>query len=380
MRRARSVALALAGLAAAAAPAAAQGSAFALRGLGWAGRPVSARAAGFGGGLSALDPEMSVNPAVLARWRSVAGWAVAAPTRREFDGTAGPVENETVRFPLIGFATSVRGRLSVGFSFSDYLDRTYAIVVRDTLVINGTPEPYKDAARSLGGVSDVQLGVGYRLRPSLLVGAGFHYYLGSVRLTAQRVFDNVAYLDVLEAGITDYRGLGVAAGLVFQPTASLDIGLSGRVNGSLRAEDLREGTVVQVPLAHEAALGVRLQVVPGVSLAGTAQWAGWSRANEALPQSSGGARDTWALSGGLEIQRVTLIRLRTPLRAGYRVRQLPFLSLGEGVDEQAWSFGFGFTFAQDRANLDFAFEQGSRAAGPTEERFTTGFVGLTIRP
>jgi hypothetical protein len=377
MRRAL---LVLAALAAWAAPAAAQGSAFALRGLGWAGRPVSARSAGFGGGLSALDPEMSVNPAALGRWRSVAGWAVAAPTRREFEGVTGPVENETVRFPLIGFATAVRSRVSVGFSFSDYMDRTYRLQVRDTVVINGTPEPYRDAARSLGGISDVHLGVGYRLRPSVLVGAGFHYYVGSVRLTAQRVFDNPAYIDVLENGIIDYRGMGVAVGLIVQPSASLDIGLSGRVNGDLRAEDLRERTVATVPLAHEAAAGVRLQVVPGVSVAGTAQWAGWSRADASLPQASGGSRDTWALSGGLEIQRVTLIRLRTPLRAGYRYRQLPFLSLGEPVDEQAWSVGFGFSFGQDRANLDFAVDKGSRAAGTTEERFTTAFVGLTIRP
>jgi hypothetical protein len=323
---------------------------------------------------------MSVNPAALARWRSVAGWAVAAPTRREFDGVRGPVENETVRFPLIGFATAARSRLSVGFSFSDYLDRTFRIDVRDTLVINGTPEPYTDAGRSIGGITDVQLGVGYRLRPSLLVGAGFHYYVGSVRLTAQRTFDNAAYLDVLVNGTTDYRGMGFAAGLIFQPSASFDVALSGRVNGSLRAENRVDQTVLNVPLAHEAAAGVRLQVVPGISLAGTAQWAGWSRANADIPQASGGARDTWALSGGLEIQRVTLIKLRTPLRAGYRFRQLPFLSLGEGVDEQAWSGGFGFTFAQDRANLDIAYEQGTRAAGPTEERFTTVFVGLTIRP
>ncbi len=321
-----------------------------------------------------------MNPAALGRWRSVAGWAVAAPTTREFDGVRGPVENETVRFPLIGFATAVRSRLSVGFSFSDYLDRTYRVDVRDTMVINGTPEPYQDAARSLGGVSDVQLGVGYRLRPNLLVGAGFHYYLGSVRLTAERVFDNAAYLDITENGITDYRGMGLAAGFIFEPSPALDIGVSGRINGKLRAEDMRERDVVYVPLPHEAAVGVRLQVVPGISVAGTAQWAGWSGANDALPQASGGSRDTWALSGGLEIQRVTLIRLRTPLRAGYRYRQLPFLSLGENVDEQAWSVGFGFAFAQERANLDFAVDKGTRVAGTTEERFTTGFVGLTIRP
>lgn len=362
-----------------AAPARAQGSAFALRGLGWAGRPVSARTAGTAGALATFDPQMSVNPATLGRWTSVAGWAVAAPTRREFDGLRGPVTNETVRFPLIGFAASTPYKFAVGFSFSDYLDRTYQIETRDTLVINGTPQTFRDAGRSIGGISDIQLGVGYRLRPSLQIGAGFHYYVGSVRLTAQRVWDNPFYLDIIEASITDYRGAGLAAGALLQPFRRMELSLSGRWNGSLRAENVA-GEVVTVPLPHEANVGLRLQVVPGVLVAGSAQWAGWGRADATLSTPGGGARDTWAMSAGAEVQRVTLIRLRTPLRAGYRWRQLPFLSLGQTVDEQAWSAGFGFSFSQDRANLDIAVDQGSRSAGTTTETFTTIFAGLTIRP
>ena len=376
----RSVFPVLALLMVGAGPAAAQGSAFALRGLGWAGRPVSARSAGMAGAMAAMDPEMNVNPAALGRWRSVAGWAVAAPTRREFEGTRGPVENQTVRFPLIGFATSTPYKVSIGFSFSDYLDRTYQIRVRDTLDINGKLEPYQDAARSVGGISDIQLGAGWRLRPTILLGAGLHYYVGSVRLTAQRVFDNAAYLDILEVAITEYRGMGIAVGALLQPLPSLDIALSGRYNGSLRAENT-SGQIARVPLAHEASVGVRYQLVPGIQLAGTAQWAGWSRADGDLATSGGdGARNTWAVSAGAEVPRVTLIRLRTALRGGYRWRQLPFLSLGQTVDEQAWSVGFGFSLAQDRANVDIAVDKGSRAAGATEERFETLFAGLTIRP
>jgi len=378
MRRALALVLALA--AGASAPAAAQGSAFALRGLGWAARPVSARSAGFGGAFSIVDPQMSVNPAGLGRIRSVAGWAVAAPTEREFDGIRGPVQNQTVRFPLLGFGTSLPGRVSLGFSISDYLDRTFEIQTKDTVVINGTPEPFQDDAKSVGGISDVQIGAAYRWRPTFLVGIGFHYYIGSIQLTAHRTFDNVAYIDVFEAGTTDYRGAGVAVGAIWQPFPSLDLGASGRYNGKLRAEDTRTGDLAHVPLPHEAAFGLRWALVPGVTLAGSAQWAGWSRTNGYFPMASGGARDTWTLGAGVEIPRVTLVRLRTPLRAGYRVRQLPFLSLGHNVDEQAFSVGWGFNFAQDRAVLDFAVDKGDRHAGPTKETFTTLFVGVTIRP
>jgi hypothetical protein len=270
--------------------------------------------------------------------------------------------------------------VSVGFSISDYLDRTYLVRTNDTVVINGTPEPYQDNAKSVGGISDVQFGAAWRGRPTFLVGAALHYYLGSVQLTAQRTFDNIAYIDVFERGTTDYRGVGVALGAIMQPFPSLDIGVSGRYNWDIRAEDVRTGAVVHVPLPNEGAVGMRWAIVPGVIVAGSAQWAGWTSANGHIPMASGGARDTWTLGAGVEIPRVTLIKLRTPLRAGYRFRQLPFLSLGQAVDERAWSVGWGFNFSQDRATVDFAVDKGDRTAGTTTETFKTLFVGLTIRP
>ena len=65
MLRPRLLAIVTGLLAAGAVPALAQGSVFSIRGLGFEGRPVSARAAGSGGALDMFDPQMVSNPAAL---------------------------------------------------------------------------------------------------------------------------------------------------------------------------------------------------------------------------------------------------------------------------------------------------------------------------
>src|SRR5258708_37082445 len=104
MMRARAAMLTLVLAAFSSGRAHAQGSVFGLRGLGWLGRAVSARAAGTGGALDLLDPERSAHPAALARVRSVAGWATAAPTARTVPRPHRSADPPPGRFPPFGFA------------------------------------------------------------------------------------------------------------------------------------------------------------------------------------------------------------------------------------------------------------------------------------
>ncbi len=358
----------------------AQGSAFALRGLGWPGRPVSARTGGTAGATGMFDPEMAMNPASLARWRSVAGWAVAVPTVRSFTGPGGDADLRTTRFPMFGFASVVRSRLAVSVSFSDYLDRTYTIEQRDSIVLRGQVERYRDAGRSIGGVSDLMIGGGYRLSRSVGVGLAYHYYLGSTRLAAQRAWDNFGvYEDVTIASNTDFRGMGVGAGVIAS-SRRVEAAVSARLNGTLRSEN-STGTRAETPLPHEVGGGLRWELAPGVFANASGQWQGWSRADADLRAAGQeGARDTWSLGVGAEVLSTRLLRVRTPLRLGYRWRQLPFPSMGADLDERAVSGGLGLSLAGDRTTFDLSAERGSRSAGSSKETFTTVFVGLTVRP
>jgi len=354
----------------------AQGSVFALRGMGWSARPVSSRTAGTAGAMAMFDPAMALNPAAMSRWRSVAAWAVAAPTSREYKSPFGNADLQTVRFPLIGFAAPVPPRTTLGFSLSDYLDRTWTLTQRDSMLLNGTMEPYTDAGRSVGGVTDIQVAMAYRVHSGLQVGAAFHLYLGSTRLTAQRVFDNTVYEQIIEQSSTDFRGPGVGVGVSYV-RGRLELGLSGRLNGKLLSTNTG-GNEAKTRLPAQLGLGLRWQPVSGVFLAGSAQYDAWSSADESLVSER--ALDVWSLAAGVEVLNVTLIKVRTPMRFGYRMRRLPFTSLGEAIEESGFAAGFGLNLARDRATVDLSFERGSRETPQAKETFNSIFVGLTVRP
>jgi len=378
MLRPRLLAIVTVLLAARAAPALAQGSVFSIRGLGFEGRPVSARAAGSGGALDMFDPQMVSNPAALTRWRSVAAWAVAAPTFRTYQAATGNADQQTMRFPLFGFAAPLPPRAVIGFTFADYLDRTWTIQTTDSTLLRGVNEKFTDAGRSIGGISDAQFGAGYRLSPTIFVGLGFHYYLGSTRLTAQRLYTNPAYLQILEQSQTDFHGVGIGGGVIWT-LPHLDLAASGRLNGSLHSNNTT-GNETSTPLPNEFAAGARWQAVPGVFLGVSGQYDGWGKAASALAATGQGAKNVWAVAAGAEVLRVSLLGLHTPLRLGVRSRTLPFPSQGATISEHAASVGIGFNLAQDRSTIDLAFDAGSRSAGGAKEKFQSLFVGLTVRP
>jgi hypothetical protein len=82
----------------------------------------------------------------------------------------------------------------------------------------------------------------------------------------------------------------------------------------------------------------------------------------------------------VEVALVKLFGEVTPLRAGYRWRQLPFAVGTDSLSERAVSGGLSFTLAGGRANVDVGMELGTRTAGPLKESFTTLMVGVSIFP
>lgn len=364
---------------------AADDSVFGIRGLGILGRPHSAQSAAAGGGFALFDAAGGVNPAALSRWRGVAGWAVGSPSRRRVETAGGEASLTSTRFPLIGFSTVVGQRLFVGVAISDYLDRTWS--VRSTLdtTLRGSPVQITDKSKSIGGVSDLRLGAAYRLSSTLAIGAGFHVLTGSTRLEVTREFDNAAYQNFRDLAVTDFSGVGFSAGALATVRPNLVLGGSLRVSSSLRAKRT-SGQRASVALPIELGLGANYTPVPGVAVASSVGYATWSRAaDDLVAAGQARSRNVWSLGAGLEVETIRFGAARLPLRVGYRWRQLPFPSLGSAgipapLGEHAVSGGFGLSLAGGRTTVDASVERGTRKAGDTAERFTTAFVGLTVRP
>ena len=389
MTRPSSLVIAAALLAATAANAVAQESAFAIRGLGFLGWPVSARSAGMGGGDALFDGSSAVNPASLASWHSLAGWAVGAQSQRSVDAGTGTASLRSMRFPLFGFATPIGRRLIVGVSVSDFLNRNWEVQQSDTVVPRDSAVPVTDRTKSVGGVSDIRFAAAYWLSDRIAVGAGLHVLTGSTQTAIERDFpSDSAYSTFGQITQTEYRGTAGSVGLFVTPAPRVVLGASAQFNGPLRATN--PGVSARVHLPTELSAGIYLGPLQGITVSSFVSHANWSVASADLTAAGqAGARDVWSLGIGAQLTSVRVFGQVAPLRAGYRWRQLPFLvpepnatlpTRTVPLNEHAVSFGIGFLMAGGRANLDLALESGSRVAGAVSERFTNLLVGVSIFP
>lgn len=379
-RSCRSTALAACVLLVGAPRATADDSGFGIRGLGILGRQMSGRSASAGGGFGMFDAAGGLNPAALSRWRTIVGWAVSAASRRRLSAGAVDASLTSTRFPSFGFATLLGERLVLGVSIGDYLDRTWSVSREDTVILHGTPVASRELTSSTGGVSDLRLAAAFRLSPAVAIGLGVHSLAGSTRVEVRREFADDAFLDFSDRAITEFSGFGVSVGALAAVRPSLALAASLRLNSDLEASST-SGARAAVALPVEMSLGAQFTPVAGVSGAGSVGYATWSRAADDLADAGEErSRDVWSVQVGLELETSGLGSTRLPLRLGYRWRQLPFPVGGEALGERAFSAGIGLDFAGRRATADLGVERGTRAAGGQSERFTTGFVGLVVRP
>jgi hypothetical protein len=360
--------------------AAADDSVFGIRGLGILGRPMSGRTAATGGAFAVFDAQALLNPAALGQLEGVSGWAVGSPSRRRVVGVGDAATLQSTRFPLFGFGTLLSRKLVLGVAIGEYLDRTWSVRRADTLALRGTSVPVEDVSRSVGGVSDLRLAGAYRLSPRITLGAAVHALAGSTRLTVSRDFGPAEYQDFSAVAVTDFSGLGVSVGVLASVRANLGFAASLRAGTRLKASS-SAGPRARVSLPLEFAAGARYAPVSGVRLAGTVTYAGWGRAaDDLVAAGESRSRDVWSVGAGLDVERLDLGAVRLPLRLGYRWRQLPFPIGGVQLDEHAIAGGVGFTMAGGRTSVDLGLERGARTAGAQRETFTTGWLGVTVRP
>jgi hypothetical protein len=359
-------------------------SVFGIRGLGLLGRPLSARVFSSGGAFALFDGTSALNPAALGQLGGAAGWMSIVGTSRRF--TDGPLSASlgSTRFPLFGFATTAGRRAVVGVSIGEYLDRTWAIATTQDTLLRDTAVTFTDNASSTGGVSDVQVGGAYRLTGAITAGLGVHFLVGSSQLSIHRAFSLTGFSAYSEISTTEFSGLGLSAGLTARIGPRLAAAGTIRLNGSLKASS-SSGASARIALPVEVSGAVLFAPTQTVGLAATVGYQSWSgSAADLAAAGQPGTRSVWNVSVGAEL---TMVRWRgnlVPVRLGYRWRQLPFPVVSGGtiapLGESAVSAGLGMGLAAGRATLDVGVELGSRSAGTARERFTTGFVGLTVRP
>jgi len=345
----------------------AQDSQFGIRGLGTPGRWESVRSRSTGGAFGPFDPLSPLSEAGLADVPQLTATAMQTASYRDATVAGTTSALRATRFPLLNVAGRVHRRLAIAAGFTTYLDRSWDVTQRDSVLLRGTLERYTDEITSDGSIADLRLAAASRLSRRIAVGAGLHLLSGSTRETAERRFDDTSFHSVQQLAEVRYSGIGVSGSLLLGVAPGLSVTGWARADNRLRAT-VADTTSAETDLPRMAGGGILLAPSPSVRFAGSVAWRGWARAGA-------GAFDTWSWSAGAEIGSGHM-----PLRFGVRGGQMPFGPGPTAPTEFAAAAGTGRAFAQGRALLDVGVERLERRGGGLTERVWTALVGLTVRP
>jgi len=357
-------------------------SQFGVRGLGFPGRGLTARALATGGAFGLFDPESSLNPAALGAATSVTSVFTIMQDNLHQENPAGTASTRDTRFPLLMVVGPVRqSKAALGLSYSNYTSRDFTVATADTIDLRGVPVGITDSISSRGGLSDLRLAGAYRIQNRWLFGAGLHIITGSTRLDSRRSFDDPAYLPSRQTAEVSYLGVGGSAGIIRQFGRGFAVALTARSDGHLNVDrdSLRVSTI---DLPYTFGLGLRWQAATKLDLAAHTLVRTWSSANSDLLEQGGtGAQNTLEVAAGLEFTPNPRRPFSTPLRLGGHYASLPFpLVVGAQGHEFGLSGGSGFRFAQQRGGMDFTVEHVWRSEGAYSERGFLLTLGISVRP
>jgi hypothetical protein len=359
-----------------------QSSQFGVRGLGFPGRGLAARAMASGGAFGLFDPESSLNPAALGTIPVLTAVFTINQGFRQQENPAGTASTRDTRFPQLMVVGPIRQpAAAIGFSYSNYTNRDFTIATASTIDLRGVPVGVTDSFSSRGGLSDVRLAGAYRIQDRWLLGGGFHVITGSNRLESRRSFDDPNYLSSRQRAEMSYAGIGASVGAIRQFGPRFAVAAMARWDGHLKVDrdSLRVGTI---DLPYTFGLGIRWQPVPTLDLATHTIVRTWSAANSDLLQQGGiGAENTFEVSAGAEYTPDVKRPFRQPIRLGAHYSRLPFpLVPGEQGHEYGVSVGSGMRFAEQRGGIDLTLEHIWRSEGAYSERAWVLSLGMSVRP
>src|SRR5258705_213383 len=346
----------------------AQDSQFGIRGLGTPGKWESVRARTTGGAFAPFDAFSPLTDAVLADVRRMSASVTSGASWPSVDAVGLQSSVRGTRLPAMVITGTVKRRIVVGGGFTAYLDRSFGVVIQDTIDLRGVQQPITDQITSDGAVSDLRIAVAARLHNRLALGLGLHRLTGSTRVVATRSFADSSYRSTTARDEVAYGGVGGSASLLFDVTSDLRVAGWFRSDSRLRA-DVGGITVAENDLPLTYGAGVQWRAGAQASVAGTALWRNWGAV-----QSVANAHDTFNWSFGAEIGSPG-----SPFRLGARGGKLPF-GLGKAPTEVGYSAGLGRQFSGGRGRLDIGLERLQRTGLGLSERVWTVLVGLTVRP
>ena len=356
--------------------------ALSLQGLGYPTGGMSARAEATGGGIADFDPLSLVNPASLAAVGSSSLFFQYSPEFRRVTAGSNTAKTTTARFPVIAGALPLGQAWTLGLSASTFLDRSSETSLVRRMQV-GAPTDLVDVSersKVLGAINDVRFALAWAATPEFHIGVGAHVFAGSNRITFSRVFpDSSRYLSTAERGRISFAGFAGSLGIEYRPSRVIGFALSGRKGGNLRAQS-GDTAIGSGRLPDHYSASVTYEGIPGAVVSARVAHDAWSSLSS-LSSSNTKAFDGWDTGVGVEATGPSILQRIVVLRAGGRIRTLPFGFNGEKVSETSFVAGLGVPLARNRASFDFSVQRAQRTTGSDvkERGFILSF-GLRVTP
>jgi hypothetical protein len=353
------------------------------QGFGFPTGQFSTRSLGTGGALGEMDPLSPINPATVSLLGSRTIFFQLEQERRTVKTPGGGSEpTSTARYPVVFGALPVGSNWMVSLGSSTLLDRTSSTSFRSTQFLpSGDSVPINTKFGIDGAMNDVRLAAAW-IPPSatwLHIGVGAHAITGRNLITVTQAFEDSAQF----SGFTQQRTLGFSgsaiSGGVDILTKVVAASVSARLGGPLRLSS-SDTVLTKANVPDHFGASLAYTGVTNTTIAIRTARDRWSSLGSLGTEGLKGV-DAWDTSIGADAAGPKFADRILFLRAGFRMRTLPFLAAGQEVKEKSFSGGLGTTFASGHVLGDFAIVSASRTAGiAASEHAWTMSVGLTVRP
>lgn len=355
-----------------------------VRGLGYPLLPVDARSeimGGLGIGLQGFNAPLTnpAAPAGLTRRGFVLSLANAS---RDMELGDASERTSATRFPLLQILFPVRG-VVLNLGYGAMLDQAWGLTMSGSLPLaDGGTLRFDDVMESTGGVGQFQVGAAVPIGEDIAVGASIGALTGNQRVQLVRRFDTAGdsrFQPFQTMFGWRYSGATASVGAKAMVGRVAQVGASVTWSGTVSADSTDGGAPDRsFELPIQVGGGASVYLASGLLAAASARWSGWS-ASAPAGAAGGvigigdviGARDTWELGGGLELDDPASRAQRTfPLRVGVQYRQLPFTFIDDAPSEWFAGAGVGMRMGTDAENpiglVDLAVQRGWRSAAGTE--------------
>jgi hypothetical protein len=303
-----------------------------------------------------------------------------SPEFRRVTAGSNTAKTTTARFPLVAGVLPMGQSWTLGLSSSTFLDRSSETSLVRQQLIGPDLVDVTEHNKVLGAINDGRLALAWAPTPAFHIGVGAHVFSGSNRITFSQLFpDSSKYVSTTQTGRMSFAGFAGSVGFEYRPSRAIGFAISGRKGGDLRAQsgDTAIGTG-RIPDHYSAS--VTYDGITGASISARVAHDSWSSLGS-LSSTGTKAFDGWDTGVGAEVTGPRILSRIIVVRAGARVRTLPFGFNGEKVNEKSIVAGLGVPLTRDRASFDFAVQRANRTAGAGVKE--TGYIlsfGLRVSP